>query len=582
MPVMPVQAEVITQQALWFTTPDDGPKTIAINGKLGIVYLDSGNAMKFRWASGKDKPITISKQAHPNVRNSFIGAYSMDGNIYVTWRPKTAGKPLKGEKTGDKHVVFSASYDGGKTFSDPVRLDSGTGSFKPTLVSGGKGRIYVFWLDERAGGDKFRVYMNRSGDYGRTWLKRDVRMDRAASSVFEPFTAAFGKDVWIGWIGPSRAKNNKQPVLNIRHSQDDGIKWSNEIVVPTPPGKFYWPRIARTSKGLFMYYYAVGKGIMVSRSEDRGRTWGKYKTISGTEKSGSNGFQLASDGKGDFCLMWPGPFKLEKKKADIYVTCSHDDGMTWDRSPVRLDTNTPRFTHSLNPDIAMDSKGRTVVVWQDSRNIRPDIYLNYTQDGGRHWLEHDIRIQARSGERISQFPSIATTGGGKFLMAWVQALDDTPQTGHVLAYQELMLGKCVKLGTRSACPEKASKAAVDKARKQRLLKRAGEFWKAYVDGDFIGVYDMWDPFIRARVTKKSFAATFGQTDYLDARIEDVTITENFADVKVKVKFEAKHLHIGRMHTSVPPTERDFRERWIWVDGDWFKVFSSRSGDFLPL
>ncbi|MEF9438516.1 MAG: glycoside hydrolase, partial [Candidatus Mariimomonas ferrooxydans] len=336
---------------------------------------------------------------------------------------------------GDKHILFSASYDGGETFTTSVRLDSGNGAFHTeNLRAGEKGLLYFVWLDERAG--TYRIYMNRSKDYGRTWLKEDVRINKGDVNVFTPFMEAYKREVWIGWL----EQGDKFRKVKIWRSDDAGETWSDEMEAPVPEeGKIYTPKIVQTEAGLFIIYFVSEHGIMVSLSKDNGMHWEPPSTLPGTKETGSSGFQIVKNSKGDICLGWPGPLKLKKNKADIYVSCSNDGGINWSKKPSRLDTNTIRLTHSLAPDMAMDEEGRVVVVWQDTRNIRTNIYLNYSLDGGRTWLDSDILVNKSEGVNISQFPSVATDGEGRFLVTWqIATLDNLKKNEYVLAYEEIV------------------------------------------------------------------------------------------------------------------------------------------------
>ncbi len=571
---MPLCAEVVIKQSLIYATTDEAPKPFYFEGRPAIAFYDSTQSLKFKWV-GDEESLTISKQSHPEVKNSHIGFTTKDGNIYIVWRPKIAS----GDKMGDKHILFSASYDSGKTFTTPKLLNTDVGAFHPKrLETGSDGLLYLVWSDERAG--NHRIYFNMSKDFGKTWLEQDMKMNSHAENAYEPFISAYGQSVWIGWLKPEKGFS----ALMFRFSENSGQTWSDEIKIPTSDKWLFTPRIVHTNAGLFVIYYVDEIGIMYNRSRDGGKTWEAPSLIPDTALYGSSGFKIAKNTKGNICVMWPGPFKLHENKADIFINCSNDGGSTWSKETSRLDTNTALFSHSLAPDIAIDEEGRVVVVWQDLRNIRPNIYMNYSIDGGLTWQKQDILINSPDGKGISQFPSIATNGKGKFLVVWMKAFSDSPKREYLLAYEEVVF-KCPELASdlnRKIC-DPSRKGLDDNIKKARFVSRVEEFWQEYVRKDYKKGFEMFDPFARARITQQFFLSNVGQLTYHEFKIltDTITINENFASVKVKVVFEAETFSVGQFEGSIPRTERELDEKWIWIDGDWFKVYEIATGDFLP-
>ncbi|MBI5674276.1 MAG: exo-alpha-sialidase [Nitrospirae bacterium] len=581
-------AEVITRQPLMYSTPDEAPVSLYFNGKPGIAFYDNKGWLKLLW-TGEETPETISLQAHPDVKNSYIDFSSGDGNLYLLWRPKTAVD--KGR--GNKHVLFSGSYDGGKTFTPPVQLDSGNGAFHPRRIEAGeKGLLYLLWLDERAG--PYGVYLNRSTDYGKTWLKEDLKMNKEDGNLDAPFMAADGKRAWVGWL----EQNNKERRLKMRMTEDGGETWSDEKELPVHAGRIYTPQFIHTDTGLFVMYFDISLGITLSLSKDNGITWEPEFVLPETIETGTGGFKIAHNSKGAMCVEWPGPRMLGEGKADIFISCSNDGGLSWSNKPVRLDTNTPRLTHSLSPQIAMDNDGRVVVVWQDTRNIRTNIYANYSLDSGQTWLDKDVILNKAKGKEISQFPSIATDGKGRFLITWEIGNDSPGERKYVLAYEELIFSKedtvkktsvdktgteCPKLlyqPSRNICRERGlNKQPSKNSMEKKLIKRVEKYWKAYVKGKYKKGYDIMDPFYRANVPKEYFASNVGQIKYLEFNIlkDSLKITENFARIKVEVTLEAKRFEVGNYKGSIPKTKKVFEEEWIWIDGDWYIAQKGTSG-----
>ena len=565
-----ISAETLTQKDSLYATPDEGPKVVFSQGRPLVAYFDQERILRLTSLDGESSLI-LSQE--PGTKNSFVGFYQEDEALYAVWRPQR----ISGEQRGDKHIRFRASYDGGHSFSESRQLDSGGGAFHPRISVSGR-NVYVLWLDQRTAGE-YHVYLNHSGDQGRSWLAQDKRMDGDAQQAYEPFLAAHRERAAVGWLEPGNPYR-----VQLRYTRNAGEQWSEAINLPTPAdARIFTPAAVYTQIALLVFYYADKQGMMLTVSTDDGASWQEPVVLPGTQAIGSSGFQLASNSRGDVCLVWPGPFSLLGRKADIYVSCSHDGGTSWDAA-VRLNSNTPGLSHSLAPAIAMDEQGRVVVIWQDLRAIRPDIYGNYSLDGGRSWLAEDIRISRDMGRRHAQFPSLSSDGQGRFVMVWQDADSDNPINRRFnLAYDELIV-RCAQLVSqpeRNLCVSSVEPSP--EQRKQRLIARVETFWNAYVAGEFLKGYELMDPFFRARMNAMQFAARLGQIDYLAFELpeENISIQENRAKISIKITFEAQQLQIGAHVQSIPRTEQLIEEEWIWLDGDWFKIYQTQNGDFLP-
>ncbi len=103
---------------------------------------------------------------------------------------------------------------------------------------------------------------------------------------------------------------------------------------------------------------------------------------------------------------------------DLFFARSEDGGKQWSE-PVRLSRHRPGVATSTAPHMAMARDGRVYVAWQDTRNGREDIYLNLSPDWGRTWLDKDIRLDRdEAGTGISEFPHVLVRADGGVVVAW--------------------------------------------------------------------------------------------------------------------------------------------------------------------
>lgn len=120
-------------------------------------------------------------------------------------------------------------------------------------------------------------------------------------------------------------------------------------------------------------------------------------------------------------------------------------------------------------------------------------------------------------------------------------------------------------------------------RKERLLERVNSYWNDRVQGKIGNNYDYYDPFFRARVKRVVYEASLVEIKFLSYKIGDkVEVTENIAKVPMKVEFEIPETVVMGKKIVVPPKKDEWVEDWIWIDGDWFKVFKLQANaTYIP-
>jgi len=174
---------------------------LAVSGSIvyGVWMEDSlGNfEVAFRQLTGKCT-IKVGKQIKQGecpvinlsntARDSVDPVIAVNGrNIYVAWADKT---------DGDFDIFFTASHDGGKTFSEPINVsDDDVDSLKPALAVDGT-RVYLAWVtyDDDVG----QVKLMRSLDSGATFDDDDILSD-PRTNARQPALAAGGNKVFLAW-----------------------------------------------------------------------------------------------------------------------------------------------------------------------------------------------------------------------------------------------------------------------------------------------------------------------------------------------------------------------------------------------
>jgi hypothetical protein len=292
------------------------------------------------------------------------------GRVMVLWRAKVRrGASLK-------EMKFVMSPDGGATWERPSKvLNRGQQGLSGDLAADGQGNVYATWYDERRRprgtpgpeGRAFDIYFNRSQDFGRTWLTEDVPLTGtepgAQGRGFQPRLQSDGKGgVYIAWVET---------------------------------------RTGRTE-------------IFFRASHDHGKTWDPEINVSRGGLSATN-HQLLVDSAGNVMLVWT---DNRSGPSDVFFARSDDGGRHW-ATPVRLTRTRIGSSRAEVPHMAASRDGRVYVAWQDKRNGREDIYLNVSADGGKTWLDQDIRLDRDDiGTGVSEFPHVLVRADGSVVVAW--------------------------------------------------------------------------------------------------------------------------------------------------------------------
>jgi hypothetical protein len=167
----------------------------------------------------------------------------------------------------DKFVIQSfRSEDGGKTWSDPVRVNSprsknGEGLYDMTVSP--MGSFHVVWLDERVPGEA-HIWHASSTDGGRSWIEKNVYPadNRSVCECCWPFITADDKGQLYVFF-----RNNLEDKLlgNIRDmhlisSSDDGKTW--QATSQKMPGQS-WTLNACPVQGGAMTFLADGEPVAI-------------------------------------------------------------------------------------------------------------------------------------------------------------------------------------------------------------------------------------------------------------------------------------------------------------------------------
>ncbi len=413
----------------------------------GITLVAAGGHPGAPDQGEKSRVIVLS--APENKASTPTMALGPDGSINLIWVEKL---PVQAKiPAGETHthriytnLYFARSTDGGRTFTEPIRVNSVEGSVwgfstsRPKIVVDDSGVIHVFFSGNRATAtadkDATDARYTRSTDGGRTFerertlntiLKEDQsKIVGGGLSEAHCFgTMAVGPDgsVHAFWI-------------DTRHMNAPGANGSIYGAVSWDRGKTFEPDrlisrdtacpccqldAAFSPRGtLFLsmrHVYPEGfRNSVVLRSDDGGKTFSAPVRLT-SKKWMINGCPLkpailATDQEKWVYAAW---FTAAETPPGVYFTVSEDGGKTFAE---------PRAIHpgakiSDHPQLAVGPKGGVYVVWDAKVSGPRRAYLRISYDHGKTF--GPIRALG-SGETASMFPTVAVASDGTVFVAWQQ------------------------------------------------------------------------------------------------------------------------------------------------------------------
>jgi hypothetical protein len=313
-------------------------------------------------------------------------------NIYMSWCEKS--------KEGKK-LYFRAIYDG-KTLAEPVLLDNNATEALTRIKIGASsgGNIQVVWYGERmVDSSKYHLYAASSNDFGKTFSE-PRNLTRGYLNSIYPTILMDDQTAYVF----SYSMTDRKQLMMFRKTTDNGKTWSEPAIIRELDGTVtLFVNPVKVGKRLHVFWYTTTeKGPMVEQawSDDEGTTW-KTRVFEETRAFDITLLNVAHDNKGRIYMALSG--RTSETKDKVYILRSEDNGSTWDKlKPLR---HYPyETTMATKPLIRAEDDGTVVVVWTDYRNIRRNLYMQYSLDGGKTWQEKDMPLVEPGKLNTSYWP----------------------------------------------------------------------------------------------------------------------------------------------------------------------------------
>jgi hypothetical protein len=289
---------------------DDATVALDERGGAAVAWVDQGRKDVFSQrldASGKAiaPPVNVSRS--PNVF-SWLPRVAVDpaGRILVLWQEIIFSGGTHG---GD--ILFARSEDGGRNFSAPLNLSrsiagDGKGRINKDiwhngsldLAIGSDGALYVAWTEYEGA-----LWLRRSTDGGKAFSD-PLRISDAKPARGPALGLASNGVVFLAWtVGDDEAAD-----IRVAKSTDGGATFGAPVIIERSKGYSDAPKLAVDARGTLHLVYAESerglfqrRHVRYTRSVDGAASFERPRDISGRDAAFP---ALSVDGKGNLYVLW--------------------------------------------------------------------------------------------------------------------------------------------------------------------------------------------------------------------------------------------------------------------------------------
>jgi len=303
-------------------------------------------------------------------------------------------------------------------------------------------------------------------------------------------------------------------------------------------------------------------------SDDKGSTWTHFDvpSIMGFDITDIRVAHEAANGHAIMAISGTWRHKDPQAMSTFYVLHSKDNGATWSEPKVVRDSAANATSRADAAQVLFgETPGSTWLVWEDWRDVRGRLYFAYSEDYGSTWKHANLPLAGQPE--------------GNNLMAFNREVSYRDPKGlHIVAENVLndagIEKKVFSYSLNSKTLEKSLKKEKSVASGENDLKsRVSSYWKALSESNYETSYSFLDPFMRSAWPVISYKQRIGLIKYKpEISIDQVDINGNFADVSIRVRAYVPEFEMGGKKQSAPEREVPINERWVFIDGNWFREY----------
>lgn len=311
---------------------DDPTVAIDDRGEVSVAWVDQKRKDVFFQRFHPDhpkrgQPVNVSRSPATFSWLPRIALAPHDARrIFVLWQEIIFSG---GSHGGD--ILFARSEDGGATFSQPVNLsDSVAGDGKGRIskdlwhngsldvAAGADGAVYAAWTEYEGA-----LWLARSADGGKSFSD-PIRINPDDSKPARAPSLALDRNrtVYLAWtIGEDDAAD-----IRVAKSTDGGASFTEPRIVERSKAYSDAPKLAVDAAGNLHLVYAEADRVRYTRSTDGARSFARSRELSGPR----TGFpSLAIDARGSVYVLWELFSDHRHRPRGLALSVSRDAGRSF-------------------------------------------------------------------------------------------------------------------------------------------------------------------------------------------------------------------------------------------------------------
>jgi len=288
-------------------------------------------------------------------------ALDSSGNAIAVWR----------QWDGNRYNIWANRYDSGRDVwvgAELIETDDAASAFDPKIAFdfNSPGNAIAVW--HQNDGNRYNIWANRYDSDKDKWVGAELIETGDNGDAFNPQIAVDSSGNAIAvW---RQYDDSKWNIYANRYDSDAGT-WGTAELIETGDGPVFDPQIAVDSSGnaiaVWRQYGSSRWNIYANRYVP-GTGWGTAELIE-TDDGDAFNPQIAVDSSGNAIAVWR---QKDGTKYNIYANCYVPNEGGWGTAEL-IETDDG---DASSPQIAVDSSGNAIAVWEQSDGERTNIWTN--------------------------------------------------------------------------------------------------------------------------------------------------------------------------------------------------------------
>jgi hypothetical protein len=341
-------------------------------------------------------------QGSPSIA---IGGY---GRFVVTWM----------DFRDDNYDIYAQIYDShGNPQGSNFEVNDDVGTFiqlYPAVAMDDNANFVITWIDYRNG--NYDIYAQRYNPQGSpSGSNFKVNDDVGSSSQYNPAVAKDGSGNFVvAW----EDYRSGQDIYAQRYTANGSPAGSNfKVNDDAGSSGQYYPAVTKDNSGNFVITWHDNRNgnydIYAQRYNVSGNPLGANFKVNDDAGTLDQRYPAISvDGTGNFAITWT---DYRDIIPDIYAQRYQSAGVP-QGSNFKVNDDDQTATQG-SPAIAKDGSGKSVIVWEDHRYDPGDIYLQRYSSSGTP-VGSNLMVNDDGGAITQMQPAVAMNGSGNSVVTW--------------------------------------------------------------------------------------------------------------------------------------------------------------------